>query len=135
MTGSAALNMLFGAALVALGVLAAALADRIRGLRNSREPRGNTRAPSKRPEPIEVVEAELVQPAPTPVPVPAPKFASKIPSKIDTTMNDVIAALVAAGYKKPIATEAAQGCSPSERATIEIWTSCALRRCARGGQS
>jgi hypothetical protein len=46
--------------------------------------------------------------------------------------EDVVAALVAAGYKKQIAADAALACSGAERATIEDWTRAALRRCARG---
>ena len=142
-----ALSMLFGAALVALGVLAAALADRIRGLRVSRrdaEPRERaTRAPSvpapsvptqgRTPVPmhaartsIPVVEMPPKQPR---VPRPEPKVTATEGG------DDVIAALVAAGYKKPIATEATWACSAAERATVEGWTASALRRCARGGMS
>ena len=44
-------------------------------------------------------------------------------------------ALVAAGYKKPVATEATWACGAGERASIEGWTAAALRRCARGGMS
>ena len=134
-----ALSMLFGAALVALGVLAAALADRIRGLRVSRrdaEPRERaSRAPSV-PAPsvpaqgrtsIPVVE---LSPKPPRVPRPEPKATASTEGG-----DDVIAALVSAGYKKPIATEATWACSAAERATVENWTASALRRCARGGMS
>jgi hypothetical protein len=114
MTLNNVLFMLFGAALIAIGVLAAALADRIRGLKIARERVPHeTLAPRVRRPQIEVVEAELVPPEP------------KRPRGI---MADVIAALVAAGYKKAIATEAVQGCSLSDRATIEDWTRAALRR-------
>lgn len=120
------LHMLFGAALVASGVFAAALADRIRGLRVSRELpiRARARTISESRElptrPIEVVE---------------PKPVKDAAQRLDSTANDVIAALVAAGYKKAIAAEAAWSCTAAERATIENWTRAALRRCARGGMS
>ena len=138
-----ALSMLFGAALVALGVLAAALADRIRGLRVSRrdaEPRERAAralsvpAQGRPPVPmhaahtaIPVIEMSPKQPR---VPRPEPKVTASAEGG-----DDVIAALVAAGYKKPIATEATWACSAAERATVEGWTASALRRCARGGMS
>jgi Holliday junction resolvasome RuvABC DNA-binding subunit len=62
----------------------------------------------------------------------APSIAPKMETKTDAMADDVIAALMAAGYKKPIATEAALGCGQAERATIEHWTRAALRRCAKG---
>lgn len=139
MTGTALLNMLFGAALVALGVLATALADRIRGLRVSRrdaEPRERTtRAPSVPAQPayaaIPVVETGELPRSPKPrVPrATEPKAANAEGG------DDVIAALVASGYKKALATEAAWACSAPERTTVEGWTVAALRRCARGGMS
>lgn len=124
MTGSTVLAMLFGAALVAIGVLAAALADRIRGLRSTRHVERNERvARAARPAstPIEVVEADLV---------PEPARGSGVRDMA----KDVVAALVASGYKKPIAAAAVDACTQAERATIERWTSAALRR-ARGGLS
>jgi hypothetical protein len=136
MTGTVILSMLLGAALVAIGILAAALSDRIRGIRLVREraiptPREQTiRANRTAAAPIEVVEAELVPAKPR-----APRADSKIEPKTNTEVNDVIAALVAAGYKKVTATEAAWGCSQAERATIELWTRAALRRCAQGASS
>ena len=128
MTATAVLDMLFGAALVAIGVLAAALADRLRGLRVSRDRAPRVVAPIRTP--IEVVEPEAVPAARSERP-----RAPKIESKASSAADDVIAALVAAGYKKPIAAEAAWACSVAERATIEGWTYAALRRCARGGLS
>jgi hypothetical protein len=125
-----ALSMLFGAALVALGVLAAALADRIRGLRVTRrdaEPRERARREPSVPiqQAIPVVET-VKQPR-------APRVEPKVAR--DEGGDDVIAALVASGFKKPVATEAAWACSAAERTTVEVWTACALRRCARGGMS
>jgi hypothetical protein len=63
----------------------------------------------------------------------APKAPSSSPAKPDGGGEDVIAALIAAGYKKPVASDAAWACTSAERATIEAWTCAALRRCARGG--
>jgi hypothetical protein len=114
------LPMLFGAALVAIGVLAGALADRIRGLRISRD-----RAINAPRAAIQVVESE-----------PKPKRAVVPPSlaKMESAADTVIAALVAAGYKKSIAAEAVWGCGATDRASIEDWTRAALRR-ASGGMS
>lgn len=128
--------MLLGAALVAIGVLAAALADRIRGLRVSRDavPRERTNRAQVSPAAIPVIEpAEMLRAAPT---VAKPR-QQKVPAgpKTEDGSDDVIAALVAAGYKKPIAAEAAWACSSAERATVEDWTRAALRRCARGAMS
>jgi hypothetical protein len=126
------LLMLLGAALVAVGVLAAALADRIRGLR---VPATRTAATRTARTPIEVVEAEVVAsppPAAPPKAARAPRAESK-PQASDGA-DDVIAALVAAGYKKTIATEAVWGCGQDERTPVERWTRAALRL-ARGGAS
>ena len=122
-----ALSMLFGAALVALGVLAAALADRIRGLRVAREA-------ASRPPRMVIPVVEQPEPVRQAAPKPrAPRQEAK--QSAAEGGDDVIAALVAAGYKKPIATEATWACSSAERATVEGWTASALRRCARGGMS
>ena len=130
------LSMLLGAALVALGVLAAALADRIRGLRVSRrdaEPRERaTRAPSVPAPPVPMHAARTTIPV---VEAAEPPKQPKAPKIANDGGDDVIAALVAAGYKKPIATEATWACSAAERATVEGWTASALRKCARGGMS
>lgn len=132
------LSMLLGAALVAIGVLAAALADRIRGLRVSRrdvEPREYTKrgasaiAHAARTS-IPVIETAELRRTPPKPPRPEPKVAASTEGG-----DDVIAALVASGYKKPIATEATWACSSAERATVESWVTSALRRCARGGMS
>jgi len=127
-----ALSMLFGAALVALGVLAAALADRIRGLRISREAASRERTSRTHSAPAVIPVVELHPPAATKPRQPRePKAA---PTSTDGA-DDVIAALIGAGYKKPIATEATWACSAADRATVEGWTASALRRCARGGMS
>ena len=133
--------MLFGAALVCLGILASALADRIRGLRVSRDgrevregrestARSSRVVPTSAPRgPIQVVEAT------EPPRKPAATRRAETKTQAEEGGDDVIAALVASGYKKAQATEAAWACTPSERATVEHWTAAALRRCARGGMS
>ena len=133
------LSMLLGAALVAIGVLAAALADRIRGLRVSRD----AVAPRDRPSRVQSVHAAIpvvdsvellrVTPAAPAKPPRAPRAEAKVQSADGA--EDVIAALIGAGYKKPTATEATWACSPAERATVESWVASALRRCVRGGMS
>jgi hypothetical protein len=135
-----ALSMLFGAALVALGVLAAALADRVRGLHISRDAREALRerggraasVPPPLPRAIPVTEVPEFRAAPA-RPSRAPRESPKVAGSDGG--DDVIAALVAAGYKKPIAAEATWACGAGERASIEGWTAAALRRCARGGMS
>jgi uncharacterized protein (DUF58 family) len=119
------LYMILGAALCALGVVASAYADRIRQLRVSRE------IPSRAK-----IAREVSAPAPIQVIEPAPK-TRKEPKVIEPSedADDVIAALVAAKYKKPVAAEAVWACTPAERATVETWTAAALRRCMRGGLS
>lgn len=135
MTGTSILYMLLGAMLVAIGVLAAALADRIRGLRIAREaaPRERASRPQFAPAVIPVVEAAELLRA-TPAKPRAPRAAPKVQTGTDGA-DDVIAALVGSGYKKPIATEAAWACSSAERASVESWTLAALRRARSGGMS
>ena len=127
--------MLLGAALVSIGVLASALADRIRGLAVSREgyaPRERaTRATSVPVAPPVIPVMEVRSP---PKPPRVPRVEPKAAGTTDGG-DDVIAALVAAGYKKPVATEAVWACGPAERASIERWTRAALVRCVRGGMS
>jgi hypothetical protein len=118
------LSMLFGAALVALGVLASAYADRIRGLRVSREA---TPVRARTPPVFEVEAPKSVMPKP-------PKTPKASAASMDGG-EDVIAALIASGYKKAVATEATWACGPAERASVETWVSAALHRCARGGLS
>lgn len=133
MSLDSALHMLLGAALVAIGVLATALADRIRGIRATREQAQRTTSPRSTRAPIEIVEAQIEsQPPPKPVRAVRPQPQ---PQQNNNGADDVITALVAAGYKKTIATEAVWGCTQVERATIEGWTRAALRRATRGGMS
>jgi len=130
-TGTAAIDVLFGAALVAIGVLASALADRIRGIRAERktQERGVRVVPPP-PEPTRAVQ-ESKRCTPTLEQGKAPRSSSIR----DAVASDVIAALVASGYKRPVATEAVWSCGLHERASIEVWTRAALRRCASGGPS
>jgi hypothetical protein len=109
------LHMLLGAALVAIGVLASGLADRIRQLRLAR--RDDARPPARESRP----PARVRQIAPQRDPDPG--------------SGDVVAALVAAGYRKIIAAQAVAACTAREQATPESWTAAALRRCAMGGAS
>jgi hypothetical protein len=133
------LFMLLGAALVAAGVLSSALADRIRGVKIVREAQPRERA-SRGASAVEVRAVDAV-------PVAAPAELRATPAKVIRARadlkpvaateggEDVIAALVGSGYKRPIATEATWACTAAERATVEGWTASALRRCARGGLS
>src|SRR5262245_42318136 len=92
--------MLLGAALVSIGVLASALADRIRGLSVSRDhaPRERTsRTPAAVARPvIPVVEFEAPVRAVPPKPPRTPRHEPKAAGSTDGG-DDVIAALVAAG--------------------------------------
>lgn len=137
MTAASILYMLMGAVLVMLGVLATALADRIRGLRVSREtaPRERAGRGQSAHAVLPVAEPEPMAPAKPPrTPRAEPRAESKVQAGTDGSA-DVIAALVQAGYKKPEAAEATWGCSAVERTTIERWTGAALRRCARGAMA
>lgn len=182
MTGSDVFHILFGAALVTLGVLSAAFADRIRGGRS--EGRGEaagkaTRAPSAKAPRLSraeeqvadgngVIEALMAAGYNNQAAAEAtwacsaferttpergvaaagrrcgpPSKGSRGPRVEATGAGSmdggegaiVIAALVAAGYKKQVATEATWACNAAERATAESWTAAALRRCALGGMS
>lgn len=129
MTGTAAIDVLFGAALVAIGVLASALADRIRSIRAERKTQ--ERAVRK----VTVAESESARSAPVPQKSEPVVRAPRSSSIGGTVASDVIAALVASGYKKPLATEAVWSCGLHERGSVEVWTRAALRRCASGGPS
>lgn len=134
-------HVLLGAVLVAIGVLAGGLADRLRGIRFTRATPPLHRAGfSVPPHPATIDASESRQLEPTRSSPRAPSRGSqplaggtRPPESADA--DDVIAALVAAGYKKPIATEAARGCREAERVTVEHWTRAALRRCAKGAVS
>ena len=117
------LYTLLGGALVVVGVLAASVADRVRGLRVAREPRYRqlAAAPAEPPRAGDAGgTAEVIQRARKP-------FGSG-----SAVEQDVVTALVASGYKKTTAAEAARGCTAADRATIESWTAAALRRAGKG---
>lgn len=135
MTATQVLYMLLGSALVAVGVLASALADRIRGLRVARDsaPRERANRAHSARSVIPVVEVPELHRAAPPRQPRAQRAAPNV--NAGTEGDDVIAALVLAGYKKPIATDATWACSTAERATVESWMTAALQRCARGRMS
>lgn len=116
-------HVLLGAGLVAIGVLAAALADRIRGLNIARDTATYAASTPLRPTSPAVKSART------------PRAESMVRANTADGADDVIAALVAAGYKKQIARQATHACGPAERATPEDWARAALRGCASGGVS
>jgi hypothetical protein len=125
------LFMLLGAGLLGLGILAAAIADRIRGIRAAREA-----TPRDRTSRVQTAPVPTADPAPALKPVRMVRAEPKTDPKINAEIGDeVIAALVGFNIKKSIATEATWACPAGERASIEGWTAAALRRCARGGAS
>jgi hypothetical protein len=107
------LHVLLGAALVSIGVFVSALADRIRQLRAMHAAHVPAREPAPAREPKRAAAAEDITPG----------------------SGDVVAVLIAAGYRKPLAAKAVAACTPSEQASPESWTRAALRRCAMGGAS
>jgi hypothetical protein len=131
------LLMLLGAVLVAIGVLAAALADRIRGLRITRASRVAREPETYGDEDLPIVVAARKKRR-APVPSAADTiFVADSPVEANqhaTNADDVVDALVAAGYKKSVATDAVWSCEQADRATIERWAAAALRR-TRGGMS
>jgi hypothetical protein len=132
MTGTSILYMLFGAALVTVGVFATALADRLRGLRVRREstaPRNALR------DPVVVKMEHAPHASGAGAGNLGKQEAKKQDAKTKTMADDVIAALVAAGYKKAAASDATWSCRASERATVEGWATAALRAAAKGGVS
>ncbi len=103
--------MLLGAALVAVGVIASAVADRIRGLRVARDRRATDRG----------VHA----------PPPAARAAAAPRTIADERLRaDVSKALTTAGYPRPDALAAVDACAGSERSSLEAWTRAALRKLA-----
>jgi hypothetical protein len=145
------LFMLLGAGLVIIGVITTAYAERIRASRSmetakSPTTHGQERRPPRPPvitiEPAEMPRTRSPAPretdaGPPEMPrIPAVTRTARAPRQ--TTSNsgdDVVAALMAAGYKRTIATEATWACGEAERTTIEHWTASALRRCGRGSLS
>jgi hypothetical protein len=125
-----AISMLFGAALVAIGVIAAGLADRIRGLRITRD----RAAPPRNVEPQKLTPKYPAQDVAAPLPKPTREPATKPATRFDGDrlhLATVIAALTTAGYRKATATEAAEACSSVDRSTLEGWTRAALSNAQR----
>lgn len=102
-------HLALGGALVMVGVVAAAIAERIRGVRPTRDS------------------------APRGVATTIPKAVATRDTSIasDDAQQEVIGALVSAGYPKRVATAAASRCTPEQRTTTETWMRAALRRCAQ----
>jgi len=131
------LHILLGAALVAIGVIATGVADRIRGLRIQRpqlqQPRtARAEEPSTSPTRDQsVVVAQRDDVKTDRVRGTRPPSAPPAPPR---ERGDVIAALIGSGYRKQDAIAAADACVAAERATLESWTRSALRH-ARGGAS
>lgn len=116
-----------------IGILTtAALADHIRGLRVSREtPREQTPIKALETRPLTVVKPREQPAVPTTTVKPrSSRGETKVQVPTDDP-EDVIAALIAAGYKSQIAREATWACNGAERSTVEDWTRAALRRCSR----
>jgi Holliday junction resolvase RuvA-like protein len=125
------LHILLGAALICLGVLTGAIADRIRGVvRARREHRDTMAAPAG-------VRREQRDATPVPAARPAKRGeqwmspAGRAAEQENIDREVVSAALVSAGYSKKVAEEAISACAARERETIETWTRAALRRCMR----
>jgi hypothetical protein len=104
------MNLLYGALPVIAGMLASAIADRIRGLRIER--RASARAliehaaanRSKRDQVVDPITGDQVRMA-----------------------DQVIGALVTAGWKRNIAKEATWRCGAGERITLESWCHAAFK--------
>jgi len=131
-------SMLFGAALFSSGVLASALADRIRGLRSAvPAPARESRRPVQTHDVVDPsVSSERAEPQPRQKP-----RASGTPlhgvAKVDDAPDaeSIIEVVHKSGFKKAIAVKVVNACTPQERATPELWIAAALRRCAMGGAS
>lgn len=119
------LPMLFGAFLVAIGVVASALADRIRGLRF------RTHVPRFLPK-DEADVAELAPAPRRPRGTPADGVPAQPAPRASKHRDQVVAALTSAGYGKAAAANAADACPGGDRGTAEKWASAALRKLARG---
>jgi hypothetical protein len=137
------LFILLGAGLVSVGFLGAALAERLRSSRETARCAGcgrdqdanaarnllHRRDLSRGPvPPIAAVEpAAVLRQVTVTTRTPRARTEPKV-TPGDEGGEDVVAALVAAGYKKSIAAEATWACTTAERVTIEGWTAVALRR-------
>ncbi len=121
--------LLIGAALVAFGVVAGAVAEHIRGWRFAREYRREARRSDMAPEQKRRRADSPVRGVPV---TEAPRHAK--PSNADAHLamgREVAAVLVASGYSKRAATNAVNACTNTERYSLEMWVAAALRRCAR----
>jgi hypothetical protein len=144
------LFILLGASLVAVGVLTTALAERLRGNAPTEEkrpqaPRTVVAEPTEMPRTPTVTRSArevtpLVTPPATGTEMPRTPTVTRV-ARAETKITspglgeNVISALVAAGYKRTMAAEATWACDKTERASIGAWTAAALRRCAPGGVS
>ena len=149
-----ALFLVLGAGLMAIGVLTAAFAERIRSSRQLETGRSETRGQERRAHPSIITIADTPEMPRSPT---VTRATAKSQTASDSTEmprsptvtrasrasraatpnlgDDVIAALVATGYKRPIAAQATWACDDAERMTIELWTAAALRRCGQGSLS
>lgn len=134
------LFMLLGAGLVTVGFLAAAYAERLRGTRAQETPKSQAargQTPVITVESAEIPHSRSRETANEPPEMPRTPTVTRISrasrQAAPSTGAEVVAALIAAGYKRTIAAEATWACEEAERTTIENWTVSALRRCAQGG--
>ena len=102
-------TLLIGAALVMIGVLTSAVADRVRRIK----------APARDRRAIDRDHAVASRTANVPRTIADERLRA-----------DVIRALMTSGYQRTEALEAVDACAGSERATIESWTRAGLRRLA-----
>lgn len=135
-------QILLGSLLVVVGMIGSAIADRIRGIVRGRIPAlaGAQTVPSLPPRAPRtssqrpfvsgslIAAAPPFAAAPNPAPVPLPQPKKKAPGPDEIMLDDVLAALVSAGYTKRIAETAVNACVGDERATTETWVKAALRR-------
>lgn len=152
-------SILFGAVLVSVGFLVAALAERIRGARGvlklTERDDIMIERPSRPRAPRETDTRQFQEMPYTPAFAQVPRAEPKSPATRAETKNttiraeaksqatraettpssdpgpgsEVITALMTAGYKRNVATTATWACAAAERATIEGWVAAALRRC------
>lgn len=122
------LYMLLGAMLVAIGVVAGAVADRIR----------HRTIVHRDIKPENTIPTARARRAPAPV-EPKPEVIRLVSDPVEPRVSldaimakDVTAALTSAGYPKKRAADAVAACMPSERVSLEAWTAAALRRARNG---
>jgi hypothetical protein len=105
--------MCIGALMVAIGVLAAAAADRIRGVTISAPKRKTTDAVACERSPRSGADSSVTD-------------AHK------RLRADVIRALTQSGYSHAVAVEAVDDCKGSEQSSLESWIRAALKRAMAG---